>query len=46
MYPLMIKSSTAGSLETILKEAKKVIKNNYRINIIETGVGPVTEGDL
>jgi translation initiation factor IF-2 len=46
MFPIMIKSSTAGSLETLLKEAKKLLKGMYRIEIIETGVGPVTEGDI
>jgi translation initiation factor IF-2 len=46
MFPIMIKSSTAGSLETLLKEAKKLLKGMYRIEIINTAVGPVSEGDI
>lgn len=45
-FPIMIKSSTAGSLETLLKEAKKLLKGMYRIDIIATGVGPVSESDV
>lgn len=43
----MIKASQAGVLETLLKEAEKVVgTHNYRINIIDYSVGPVTEGDM
>jgi translation initiation factor IF-2 len=45
-FPVIIKSSSAGTLETLLKETDKIIKDTYRVNIIETGVGPITEGDL
>ena len=45
-YPLIIKASTAGTLETLLKEAEKVIAGLNRVQIIDFGVGPVTEGDM
>eukprot|EP00347_Sterkiella_histriomuscorum_P003228 403365101 len=46
-FPIMIKASQAGVLETLLKEAEKVVgTHNYRINIIDYSVGPVTEGDM
>lgn len=46
-FPLVIKASSAGVLETLLKEAEKVVgSNNYRISIIDYSVGPVTEGDM
>lgn len=46
-FPIIIKASQAGVLETLLKETEKVLgPNNYRINIIDYSVGPVTEGDM
>jgi len=43
----MLKASSAGTLETLLKEAEKIVgQNNYRISIIDYSVGPVTEGDM
>lgn len=46
-YPIMIKASSAGVLETLLKEAEKVVgTQNYRISIIDYSVGPITEGDM
>lgn len=45
-FPLIIKASTAGALETLLKETEKFVKGIYRINIIDYGVGPITEGDM
>ena len=45
-FPLIIKASTAGTLETLLQEADKFIKGVYRINVIDYSVGPITEGDL
>lgn len=43
----MIKASSAGVLETLLKEAEKVVgTQNYRISIIDYSVGPITEGDM
>jgi translation initiation factor IF-2 len=46
-YPVILKASSAGTLETLLTEAEKVVgQNNYRISIIDYSVGPVTEGDM
>lgn len=45
-FPLIIKASTAGTLETLLKETEKITLGVYRINIIDYSVGPITEGDL
>ena len=45
-FPLIIKASTAGVLETLLKETDKHIKGIYRVNVIDYSVGPITEGDL
>lgn len=45
-FPIIIKASTAGVLETLLKETDKIINGIYRINIIDQSVGPITEGDL
>ncbi len=46
-YPIILKASSAGTLETLLTEAEKVVgSNNYRISIIDYSVGPVTEGDM
>ena len=46
-FPIMLKASSAGTLETLLQEAEKIVgQNNYRISIIDYSVGPVTEGDM
>lgn len=46
-FPIILKASSAGTLETLLQEAEKVVgTNNYRISIIDYSVGPVTEGDM
>ena len=45
-YPIMIKASTAGALETLIKETERVIYGTYRINIIESSVGPLSEADI
>ena len=45
-FPIIIKASTVGTLETLLKETEKHIKGTYRINVIDYAVGPITEGDL
>lgn len=44
--PIIIKSNQAGSLETLLTETQKIIAGNYQMQIIETGVGPITEADI
>lgn len=46
-FPIIIKASSAGVLETLLKESEKIVgTENYRINIIDYSVGPITEGDM
>lgn len=45
-WPIMIKASQAGALETLLAEAEKIIGHHYKIQIVNTGVGPLTEKDL
>lgn len=45
-FPIIIKASQAGSLETLLKEAEKIIGKVFKIQIVSTGVGPLTEKDL
>ena len=45
-FPLIVKASTAGCLETLLQETDKLVKGIYRINVIDYSVGPITEGDL
>jgi len=45
-FPLIVKASTAGTLETLLQETDKLIKGLYRVNVIDYSVGPITEGDL
>ena len=45
-FPIILKASTAGVLETLLTETDKLIKGLYRVNVIDYQVGPITEGDL
>ncbi len=45
-FNLLIKASSTGALETLLQETEKKLGGLYRISIIESGVGPVTEKDL
>jgi translation initiation factor IF-2 len=45
-FPIMIKASTAGALETLIKETERVIYGVYRINIIDASVGPLSEADI
>lgn len=45
-WPIMIKAKESGVLETLLTETEKLITGHYQINIIQTGVGPITEADL
>lgn len=45
-FPIIIKASSAGTLETLLQETEKLIKGIYRINIIDQAVGPISEADL
>ena len=45
-YPIIIKASTAGTLETLVKEAQRLMHGLFRVHIQDYGVGPVTEGDM
>ena len=45
-YPIIIKAAQAGPLETLLQEAEQIIGNHFKIQIVSTGVGPITEKDL
>ena len=45
-YPIIIKASTTGALETLVKETERVIQGVFRINIIEASVGPLSEADI
>merc|ERR1719238_427341 len=44
--PIIIKAAQAGALETLLKEADRIIGQNFKIQIVESGVGPLNEQDL
>lgn len=44
--PVIIKASTAGALETLISEAEKIIGDQFKIQIVQTGVGSLTEKDL
>ena len=44
--PIIIKASQAGALETLLQEASKIIGDTFKIQIVNTGIGPLTEKDL
>lgn len=44
--PIIVKTNMAGQLETILVETEKIIGGVYQIQIIDTGVGPITEADV
>ncbi len=43
---MIIKASTAGTLETLLKEVEKHIHSHNRVHILDYGVGPITEADM
>lgn len=45
-FPIIIKAKESGVLETLLTETNKIIRGLYQINIISSGVGPITEADL
>ena len=44
--PIIIKSSSSGALETLLKEVNKVLRNSDRISVIDSGVGPINDSDI
>jgi translation initiation factor IF-2 len=44
--PIVIKAAQAGSLETLVMEAERIIGNQFKVQVVSTGVGPITEKDL
>ena len=44
--PLIIKTNQAGVLETILTETEKIVGPHYQIQVVESGVGPISEADI
>lgn len=44
--PIVIKAAQAGSLETLVMEAESIIGNQFKVQVVSTGVGPITEKDL
>jgi translation initiation factor IF-2 len=44
--PIIIKASQTGVLETLLIEADNIIQDQFQINIVNTGIGPLVEKDL
>ena len=45
-FPIIVKSNQAGTLETLMTETQKIIGGHYQIQVIESGVGPITEADI
>ena len=45
-FPMIIKASTAGTLETLLKEVERLAQGYHRVHVIDYGVGPVSEADM
>lgn len=43
--PLIIKTDVYGSLEAVVKEVAKLNTEKIKLEIIQTGVGPITEND-
>ena len=47
IIPLIIKTDVEGTLEAIIMEIKKINnKDNIKLNIIKSGVGPISEDDV
>jgi len=46
VMPLILKADTAGSLEAIEHELKKIESDLVSIRILEEGIGTVSEGDM
>lgn len=44
--PIILKASSSGALETLIKEVNKTIRGSDKISIMYSGVGPVSEADL
>jgi translation initiation factor IF-2 len=45
-YPVIVKASQAGVLETILEQSEKIIKGYYQISITDSSVGSISEADI
>jgi translation initiation factor IF-2 len=45
-YPLIIKASSAGTLETLIHELDKRFRNSSTLQLIDYGIGPISEGDM
>lgn len=45
-YPIIVKANQGGSLETLLVEASKIIGAHYQVQILDSGVGPISEADI
>ncbi|KUK67583.1 MAG: translation initiation factor IF-2 [candidate division WS6 bacterium 36_33] len=43
---VIVKSSSEGSLEAILKSLSKIEEDGYKVNIVDSGVGNVTQKDV
>ena len=46
MIPVVIKADTFGSLEAIEKEIEKIKVENAELKIVNSGIGPIGEGDV
>lgn len=44
--PIVVKADVAGSVDAILHELKKIVHERSRVNVISSGVGAVSEGDV
>ena len=42
-YPVIIKASSAGTLETLIREVENF---SPHLHLIDYGIGPISEGDL
>ncbi len=45
-YPLIIKASSAGTLETLITEVEKIMGDHHSLQLIDFGIGAITEGDM
>jgi len=46
VIPIILEADTAGSLEAIIHEIKKIPEERVRIKIVQSGIGNVTEKDI
>ena len=43
---VIVKSSSQGSLEAILNSLSKIEEDGYRVNVVDSGVGSITQRDV